>query len=283
MRRHPAGLPETLTAINRTLVMGVINVTSDSFSDGGKFASVDSAIKHAHYLTDSGADLVDVGGESTRPGAQRVSLDEELSRVMPVVTKLVSDGIVVSVDTMRAEVAKQAIAAGVHLINDVSGGLADSGMFSVIAQSEVPYIMMHWRAHSAEMMEKSHYFDVVNDVTAELLSQVNKALSAGIASEHIVLDPGLGFAKLPEQNWPLLSRINELQELGYPILIGASRKRFLGELLAQGDKPRDVLDREAATIAVSALMAHADVWALRVHDCRTTRDAVAVVEQLRRS
>ena len=278
---HPQGLPDHLAALSRTLVMGVVNVTPDSFSDGGKFDTETSAVKHGFALANDGADIVDVGGESTRPGAQRVTLEEELNRVIPVVTELVANSVVVSVDTMRAEVAKQAIAAGAYVINDVSGGQADPEMFKIIAEERTPYIMMHWRGHSAHMSEQANYVDVVNEVKAELAMQLAKATEAGIATERIVLDPGLGFAKMPEQNWPLLKHISKLTELGCPLLVGASRKRFLGELLATQGQLRDVADRESATTALTTLLANQGVWAVRVHDVIAARDAIAVVEKLK--
>ncbi|NBU85500.1 MAG: dihydropteroate synthase [Actinobacteria bacterium] len=278
---HPQGLPDHLAALSRTLVMGVVNVTPDSFSDGGKFDTETSAVKHGLALANDGADIVDVGGESTRPGAQRVTLEEELNRVIPVVTELVANSVVVSVDTMRAEVAKQAIAAGAYIINDVSGGQADPEMFKIIAEERTPYIMMHWRGHSAHMIEQANYVDVVNEVKAELAMQLAKAIEAGISTDRIVLDPGLGFAKMPEQNWPLLKHISKFSELGCPLLVGASRKRFLGELLATQGQLRDVADRESATTALTTLLASQGVWAVRVHDVIAARDAIAVVEKLK--
>jgi len=278
---HPQGLPDHLAALSRTLVMGVVNVTPDSFSDGGKFDTETSAVKHGLALANDGADIVDVGGESTRPGAQRVTLQEELNRVIPVVTELVANSVVVSVDTMRAEVAKQAIAAGAYIINDVSGGQADPEMFKIIAEERTPYIMMHWRGHSAQMIEQANYVDVVNEVKAELAMQLAKAIEAGISTERIVLDPGLGFAKMPEQNWPLLKHISKFSELGCPLLLGASRKRFLGELLATQGQLRDVADRESATTALTTLLASQGVWAVRVHDVIAARDAIAVVGKLK--
>ena len=278
---HPQGLPDHLAALSRTLVMGVVNVTPDSFSDGGKFDTETSAVKHGLALANDGADIVDVGGESTRPGAQRVTLEEELNRVIPVVTELVANSVVVSVDTMRAEVAKQAIAAGVYIINDVSGGQADPEMFKIIAEERTPYIMMHWRGHSAQMIEQANYVDVVKEVKAELAMQLAKAIEAGISTDRIVLDPGLGFAKMPEQNWPLLKHISKFSELGCPLLVGASRKRFLGELLATQGQLRDVADRESATTALTTLLASQGVWAVRVHDVIAARDAIAVVEKLK--
>lgn len=278
---HPHGLPPQLAQLTRTLVMGVVNVTPDSFSDGGRFDTTTNAINHGLELARDGADIVDIGGESTRPGAQRVTLEEEIERVIPVVRELVANSVVVSVDTMRAQVAHQAIDAGAHLINDVSGGLADAAMHSAIAEAQVPYIMMHWRGHSQHMAEKANYHDVVQDVKAELAAQFAKAIEAGIVADRIVLDPGLGFAKTPEQNWPILKHISDFSALGQPLLVGASRKRFLGDLLSSNDQPRDVSARESATTAVTTLLADKGIWAVRVHDVLAARDAIAVVEKLR--
>lgn len=278
---HPHGLPPQLAQLTRTLVMGVVNVTPDSFSDGGRFDTTTNAINHGLELARDGADIVDIGGESTRPGAKRVTLEEEIERVIPVVRELVANSVVVSVDTMRAQVAHQAIDAGAHLINDVSGGLADAAMHSVIAEAQVPYIMMHWRGHSQHMTEKAIYHDVVQDVKAELAAQFAKAIEAGIVANRIVLDPGLGFAKTPEQNWPILKHISDFSALGQPLLIGASRKRFLGDLLSSNDQPRDVSARESATTAVTTLLADKGIWAVRVHDVLAARDVIAVVEKLR--
>ena len=278
---HPHGLPPQLAQLTRTLVMGVVNVTPDSFSDGGRFDTTTNAINHGLELARDGADIVDIGGESTRPGAKRVTLEEEIERVIPVVRELVANSVVVSVDTMRAQVAHQAIDAGAHLINDVSGGLADAAMHSVIAEAQVPYIMMHWRGHSQHMTEKAIYHDVVQDVKAELAAQFAKAIEAGIVADRIVLDPGLGFAKSPEQNWPILKHISDFSILGQPLLVGASRKRFLGDLLSSNDQPRDVSARESATTAVTTLLADKGIWAVRVHDVLAARDAIAVVEKLK--
>jgi len=278
---HLHGLPIHLADLTRTLVMGVVNVTPDSFSDGGKFDTITSAVNHGLQLANDGADIVDVGGESTRPGAKRVTLQEELNRVIPVVQELVSNSVVVSVDTMRSEVAMQAIAAGAHLINDVSGGQADPEMFAVIAKEQVPFVMMHWRGHSDQMIDQANYLDVVSEVRDELGSQFAKARESGISAERIVLDPGLGFAKTPEQNWPILKHISEFAKLGAPLLVGASRKRFLGELLAAEGQLRDVAHREAATTAITTLLADQRVWAMRVHDVVAARDAIAVVEKIK--
>lgn len=276
----PSGLPTSLANLNRTLVMGVLNVTPDSFSDGGKFAATETAIAHGKQMFQDGADIVDVGGESTRPGADRISIQEELDRVLPVISELTKSAIPVSIDTMRAEVAKQAVAAGACLVNDVSGGKADPEMFKFLTTNELPYVMMHWRGHSTEMMNLTNYDDVVADVCDELQLQVNAAVSAGVAISRIVLDPGIGFAKTTSQNWPLLAQLDVLQDLNLPLLIGASRKKFLGELLAKDGQPRETDEREAATTAITTLMAAQSVWAVRVHDVKSSSDAVKVVSRI---
>lgn len=276
----PSGLPEHLANLNRTLVMGVLNVTPDSFSDGGKFTSTEVAINHGQQMYSDGADIIDIGGESTKPGAQRVSVQEELDRVIPVITQLAKDGIAVSIDTMRAEVATEAVKAGAGMINDVSGGKADPEMFNFLNTNSLPYIMMHWRGHSTEMMNLTEYDDVLLDVCDELQNQVNAAVTAGVELSRIVLDPGIGFAKTVDQNWPLLAGVYEFQDLGLPLLIGASRKKFLGELLSQDGQPRDVSQREAATTAITTLMAAQSVWAVRVHDVKPSSDAIKVVTRI---
>ncbi len=263
----------------RTLVMGVVNVTPDSFSDGGAWFEPDAAVTHGRRLLADGADLLDVGGESTRPGAQRPSTDEELARVLPVVAELARSGAVVSVDTMRAEVAAAAIDAGAALVNDVSGGLADPDMLALVAARGVPYIAMHWRGHSADMQRRAAYDDVVAEVCCELAQRRDAALAAGIEAERLVLDPGLGFAKLFEHNWVLLANLAALQGLGQRVLVGASRKAFLGRVgRPDGVEPRPALERDAATAATSVLAAQAGVWGVRVHDVRSTRDALDVLE-----
>jgi dihydropteroate synthase len=264
---------------DRCLVMGVVNVTPDSFSDGGRWFDRSAAVRRGLDLLADGADLVDVGGESTRPGASRVPVDEELRRVVPVVRDLSAAGAVVSVDTTRARVAEQAIAAGALLVNDVSGGRADPQMLSVVAATPVPYVLMHWRGHSSSMQEAATYGDVVADVVAELEPQIARALAAGIDSQRLALDPGLGFAKNAEHNWQLLHRLDELLALGRPVLVGASRKRFLGELLADAGEPRPAKDRDAATTAVTALAAAAGAWCVRVHEVAGSADAVRVQER----
>lgn len=264
----------------RCLVMGVLNVTPDSFSDGGEWLDPEAAVAHGRRMAADGADLVDVGGESTRPGAQRSTVDEELRRVLPVVRALAADGIAVSIDTMRAEVAEQAIDAGARAINDVSGGRADPRMFDVAAAADVPYILMHWRRHSASMDDAASYGDVVAEVLDELAPQVQAALTAGVARERLAIDPGLGFSKRAEHNWALLHRLPELFALGFPVLVGASRKRFIGALLgADPEQPRPAAERDDATVAITALAAAAGAWCVRVHDVRPNADAVRVVER----
>jgi dihydropteroate synthase len=275
-----AGLPErlTTTAAERCLVMGVVNVTPDSFSDGGRWFEPDQAVEHGLWLLAEGADLLDVGGESTRPGAARPPVDEELRRVLPVVRELSAAGAVVSIDTMRAQVAELALAEGAVVVNDQSGGLADPAMAGLVASAGSPYVVMHWRGHSDRMDQLARYGDVVTDVRDELATRVAALVEAGIAPSRMVLDPGLGFAKRAEHNWALLARLEELHELGLPLLVGASRKRFLGSLLAEADgKPRPPVERDAATAATSALAAAAGAWCVRVHDVRPTADAVRVV------
>ncbi|WP_020540843.1 dihydropteroate synthase [Nonomuraea coxensis] len=257
--------------------MGVVNVTPDSFSDGGLWFDEAAAIRHGFELVDEGADLVDVGGESTRPGAARVSLEEELARVVPVIRALAAEGVAVSVDTMRAEVARAAVDAGARLVNDVSGGLADPEMPRVVAATGVSYVVMHWRGHSHDMHTRAVYRDVVGEVREELSKRVSLVLAEGVSEEQIVLDPGLGFAKNAEHNWALLAGIPQLAELGYPLLIGASRKRFLGRLLADPDgTPRPFSRSDDATLAVTALAAQAGAWCVRVHEVGPNADAVRV-------
>ncbi|MBE7325502.1 dihydropteroate synthase [Nocardioides sp. Y6] len=264
--------------------MGIVNVTPDSFSDGGRFASTELALAHGADLVAAGADLLDVGGESTRPGATRPVPAEELDRVVPVITELAAQGAVVSVDTMRAEVAAASVAAGAHVVNDVSGGLADPEMFDVVAQTGAVLVLMHWRAHSTEMQRGTftHYpSGVVEGVRAELAARVEVALAAGVREEQLVLDPGLGFAKTAEQNWELLQGLGAVEALGFPVLVGASRKSFLGSLLAAPDgTPRPVDRREHAGVALSLLLAARGVWGLRVHDVEATVDALDVWRRL---
>lgn len=275
--RHPAPLPGHLQRIDRTLVMGVVNVTPDSFSDGGHWFDPQAAVSHGLALLNQGADIVDVGGESTRPGAPRVDEDEELRRVIPVIKELATRGAAVSIDTTRASVAHAAVAAGAHIINDVSGGLADKDMGKVAAQTGKVFVAMHWRGHALEMDRLEQYTDVVQDVTSELLERVDHLLAAGVQPHQLVLDPGLGFSKAGANNWPLLKHTADLAALGYPLLVGASRKRFLGHLLAGPDgQPVPPADRDHATAAISALAAAAGAWCVRVHDVAPSAAAVRV-------
>lgn len=270
----------------RPVVMGVLNVTPDSFSDGGRWATTDAAVQHGLDLVADGADVVDVGGESTRPGATRPLAAEELARVVPVIEALVAQGVTISVDTMRAEVAAAAVAAGARIVNDVSGGLADPDMLRVVAETGADYVLMHWRAHSAEMQQHTSYDGpggVVGDVADELAQRVEAALAAGVAREQLVLDPGLGFSKTADQNWELVAGLDRLGQLDLPILVGASRKTFLGHLLGDAEGPRPVDAREAGHTALVTLLAEAGVWGLRVHDVRACADAIRVVERMRQA
>jgi dihydropteroate synthase len=258
--------------------MGVLNVTPDSFSDGGCYADQGAAIAHGLEMHAAGADYVDVGGESTRPGADRVDADEECRRVVPVVRELAGAGARVSVDTTRAEVAAAALDAGATLVNDVSGGLADAGMARLVAEAGVPWVLMHWRGHSREMYAAARYGDVVHEVGAELTARVEDVVAAGVDPGQLVIDPGLGFAKNADHNWALLAGLDRLVALGLPVLVGASRKTFLGRLLAGPDGAvRPVEGREAATLAISVLAAQAGAWGVRVHDPVQSLDAIATV------
>jgi dihydropteroate synthase len=254
------------------VVMGVLNVTPDSFSDGGLYQDLESAVAHAAEMVAEGADYIDVGGESTRPGAQRVDAATEISRVVPVIKALRSAGVLSSVDTTRAAVAMAAIEAGASMVNDVSGGLADPGMLRVVADAGCPYVIMHWRGHSLNMQSLASYTDVVADVRDELLERASEAMAAGVAAERIILDPGLGFAKTASHNWALSKHLEEFTALGYPILFGASRKSYLGKLL--DDRPAP--DRDVATAATSLLAAQAGAWGVRVHNVMATVDVLKV-------
>jgi dihydropteroate synthase len=267
---HPIGLPDAIAQLNRTLIFGILNVTPDSFSDGGKFLDPTSAINHAKQLVADGADVIDVGGESTRPGAERISTADELTRVIPVIQE-VSQFATVSIDTMRAEVAAAAVASGAKIVNDVSGGLADAEMVFAVAELQVPYVCMHWRNHSADMYENAKYDSVVLEVIEELEQRVAVAMGAGIEKERIILDPGLGFAKLPEHNWQLVAEITTLNSLGFPLLVGASRKKFLREL---------GVDQDAATHALNAYLAANRIWAVRVHDVVGTAIAITALAEV---
>jgi dihydropteroate synthase len=257
----------------RCLVMGILNVTPDSFSDGGRWLAVDAAIARGIELRDDGADIVDVGGESTRPGAERVDPVVEMERVRPVVQALVQEGIVVSVDTMRASTAAGAIDVGASIVNDVSGGLSDPAMASVVASAGVDFVAMHWRAAPGEMDAHDRYQNVVAEVRDELVARVDALVAAGIDAERIILDPGLGFAKVSENNWPLLACLECFEGLGHRVLVGASRKRFLGAVIPHDEGPAS---RDHATTAVTALAAAHGAWAVRVHDARAGRDAAHV-------
>ncbi|NHC15556.1 dihydropteroate synthase [Motilibacter sp. E257] len=262
--------------------MGVLNVTPDSFSDGGRWMDAGAAVVHGLELVAEGADLVDVGGESTRPGAERVAAEEEQRRVLPVVRELARQGVAVSVDTMRASTAAAALEAGACLVNDVSGGMADPQLAKVARDARAPYVVMHWRGHSTSMQSRAVYADVVDDVAGELQARVEAVLDLGLLPEQLVLDPGLGFAKNAAHNWQLLAGLPALTALGYPVLVGASRKRFLGSLLS-GDEhaPAPVAERADATVAVTALAAAGGAWCVRVHEARANRAAVAVAQAVR--
>ena len=248
------------------LVMGILNVTPDSFADGGRHNEFDDAVAHGLAMIAEGVDIIDIGGESTRPGADRVSEEEELERTIPVITELVKHGVTISIDTMRASTAEAAVKAGASIINDVSGGLADSRMLQTAARLKVPYIAMHWRGQSKDMNSKAIYGDVVNDVIAELNERIEAALDAGIQKDKLIIDPGLGFAKDAEHNWAIIDSIDRFVALGYPVLVGGSRKRFLG-----GNSPDE---REAATIELTKRLGTTDVWAVRVHSVKPHKEVL---------
>ncbi len=305
--------PSARLGAHRTVVMGVLNVTADSFSDGGRYLEPGAAVARGLELAAAGADVIDVGGESTRPGAQRVPAGDEAERVLPVISALANAGLICSVDTTRSAVAAAAVRAGARIVNDVSGGLADPQMAAAVADAGVPWILMHWRGHSADMQALARYGDVVADVRAELFDRVAAAVAAGVDESRLILDPGLGFAKTADHNWALLRALPQMtgrnlsggdvvgaepegmadrvtggsggasgravtgSGWGFPILIGASRKRFLGALLADDDVPRPPDGREAATTAISALAAAAGAWGVRVHEPTASLDAVRVV------
>lgn len=269
-------------AIGRCRVMGVLNVTPDSFSDGGRYFDHQRAIEHGLGLFAAGVDIVDVGGESTRPGALRVDPGEELRRVLPVVTALSRAG-AVSIDTMNSEIARRAVDAGAVLVNDVSGGLADPKMASFVAAAGVAYVVMHWRGHSVDMQTRAQYADVVADVRRELSDRVDAVVEDGVSPSQIILDPGIGFAKKPGagHNWALLKHLDALASLGRPVLVGASRKAFLGHLLAVDDVPRPAPERDHASAAITALIAAAGAWGVRVHSPLPDVDAVRVAARWR--
>ena len=274
--------PTLLPRTGRCLVMGVLNVTPDSFSDGGCYADQDAAVAHGLEMHAAGADYVDVGGESTRPGADRVDAAEECRRVVPVVRELAAAGARVSVDTTRADVAAAALEAGASLVNDVSGGLADEGMARLVAEAGVPWVLMHWRGHSREMYAAARYGDVVTEVGAELTARVEDVVAAGVDPAQLVLDPGLGFAKNADHNGARLAGLDRLVALGLPVLVGASRKTFLGRLLAGTDgavRPAEL--RDDATLATTVLAAEAGAWGVRVHDAAASVDAVRTVQAVR--
>jgi len=259
------------------VVVGVLNVTPDSFSDGGRYSDLDAAVGHGIAMHRDGADVVDVGGESTRPGAHRIDADIETDRVVPVIRQLADAGVPLSIDTTRATVAAAALAAGAVIVNDVSGGLADPDMAKIVAEAGCPWVLMHWRGHSRVMGQLATYRDVVAEVRAELLDRVAAAAAAGVEPARLILDPGIGFAKNADHNWELSAHLDRLVALGHPVLFGASRKSYLGRLLAGPDgTPRPVRQREAATIATSVLAVGAGAWGVRVHDVRGTVDALAV-------
>jgi len=257
-------------------IWGILNITPDSFSDGGKFSEVENAIKQAHLMLNQGADVIDIGGESTRPGAQRVSVSEEISRIKIVVQELVSSGVRISLDTMKSEVAEFGLEAGVKIINDVSGGLADEKMFDVVSQSDCEYVLMHWRGHSDVMNSLTTYVDVVSDVIGEWSTQRDKAIASGIKPEKIIFDPGLGFAKEAHHNWQLLANLPKLQTLGHRILIGASRKRFLASVAPL----ESVESRDIPTAQISGWCTQHAIYAVRVHDVPTTVSAINTVKEL---
>ena len=268
---------------HQPLVMGVLNVTPDSFSDGGDFIRLEAALDHARVLQIAGADIIDIGGESTRPGAERVTLAEEQARVLPVIEAIVAElGAKVSIDTMNAETARLAVAAGASIINDVSGGLADPDMFKVAADTGATIIISHWRGFSDQMDTLATYDDVAAEVAAELKLRVDAALATGIKQSQIVIDPGLGFAKDMQQNWKLVARLDKLEQLGYPILVGASRKRFIAGVI-EPDEPTEVSNerRDLATAVLTALLLQRKIWGVRVHNVLATTDAIRVVAALR--
>ncbi|HEY3736848.1 MAG TPA: dihydropteroate synthase [Jatrophihabitans sp.] len=262
--------------------MGVLNVTPDSFSDGGRYITFEDALAHARQMWAEGADIIDVGGESTRPGAERVAAEEEIRRVVPVIKELAAEGIVTSVDSYRAAVAAAALNAGVNVVNDVSGGLGDPEMAAVVRGAGCPWILMHWRGHSARMQDLAHYDDVVTDVRDELAARVDAALAAGVEANQLVLDPGLGFAKTAAHNWALLRDIDVFTAMGFPLLVASSRKSFLGRLLANpAEVPRPVGEREDATVALTTYSALNGAWGVRVHNVRPSVDAALTVAAIR--
>jgi dihydropteroate synthase len=249
------------------IVMGILNVTPDSFADGGRHNDFEAAVNHGHQMLAEGVDIIDIGGESTKPGVERVSEEEELARVIPVIKELAKTGARISIDTMRASTAQTAIKAGAQIINDVSGGLADPEMLPTAAQLGVPYIAMHWRGHSKDMNSRAVYGDVVKDVISELQERIDAALDAGIRQENLMIDPGIGFAKDAHHNWEIIDSIDEFVALGYPVLVGGSRKRFLG-----GDNPDE---RESATIELTKRLSTSGIWGVRVHSVKAHKDVLS--------
>jgi len=268
---------------DRIVIMGVLNVTPDSFSDGGRYVDLDHAVAHGVQMRAEGADLIDVGGESTRPGADRVDAAEESRRVLPVLRELTAAGVPTSVDTYRATVAAAALEAGASVVNDVSGGLGDPGMAAVVRDAGCPWVLMHWRGHSSTMQQLARYDDVAVDVRDELGARVDAALAAGVAESALVIDPGLGFAKTAQHNLAVLRDLPSLVALGFPVLVAASRKSFLGTVLADVDgKPRPVDERENATTALTAYCALQGVWGVRVHEVRPSVDAALTIRAVQR-
>lgn len=273
---------------NRPLVMGVLNVTPDSFSDGGQFSAEDDALNHARLLIAAGSNIIDIGGESTRPGAERISIEEEQRRVLRAIERVaqepsfIASGAKISIDTMNSQTAKAAVACGAEIINDVSGGLADENMFAVAAESGAILVISHWRGFSDRMDTLNEYQDIARDVATELAARVEVAIAAGVKREKIVIDPGLGFAKDMQQNWKLVARLDELEKLGLPILVGASRKRFIAGTL-EPDEAGEVSNsrRDLATAVLTALLLQRKLWGIRVHNVLATTDAIDVVEALR--
>jgi len=272
-----------MTGWTRPKLMGVLNVTPDSFSDGGEFLDPASALEQVSLMVGQGAQIIDVGGESTRPGAQRISLQDEQDRVLPVIEKIKAEfDVLVSIDTMNSKTARRAVQAGADIVNDISGGLADPQMFASIQDLECQYILGHWRGHSDQMDSLASYSDVAREVVAELAEQVSMAVASGISRDRIVVDPGLGFAKDIHHNWDLVNRLDELEALGLPVLVGASRKRFLAHALnaidpASVSMPR----RDVATAVLTALLLQRKLWGVRVHEIQGTKDAIAVVAALK--
>lgn len=268
---------------NRPLIMGVLNVTPDSFSDGGEFTTLEAALDHARVLAIGGADIIDVGGESTRPGSNRVPVEQEIERVLPIIRAIKAElSVRVSIDTMNAQTARAAVEAGADIINDVSGGLADEAMFTVAAETGATLVISHWRGHSNSMDSMNEYEDIAKDVAAELMLQVEKAVANGVAREKIVIDPGLGFAKDLKQNWELVARLDVLEKLGLPILVGASRKRFIAGVIAP-EAPQEATNerRDLATAVLTALLLQRNLWGVRVHNVVATEDAISIVSALK--